>query len=258
MSYYSFVCLTLLQVAHHYPTIHHLTQTHPHVWLPKRVGTHFFQFSTLCPNFYPFANSWVECFMSREHCRSKDLKMKKRIETKNTVPASFSRTDTHRARTHLRTWRTHTDPKHTQSLIATDKALHWCTFCVFKNNMSHDRAIQSCYLNAVTTHRSSEGLRKEAYERVKSSVLMSYIQSSTGENRRWMWRLWKRSRLGCLLESHASQPGAEAAMCTVNQTEAPDWLLQTRLEWKEVYELFSDVCASELTTERMTEGEKES
>lgn len=31
----------LLQVAHHYPTIHHLTQTHPHAWLPKRVGTHF-------------------------------------------------------------------------------------------------------------------------------------------------------------------------------------------------------------------------
>lgn len=27
-----------LQVAHHYPTIQHLTQIHHHGWLPKRVG----------------------------------------------------------------------------------------------------------------------------------------------------------------------------------------------------------------------------
>lgn len=50
--------------------------------------------------------------------------------------------------------------------------------------------------------------------------------------------------LGCLLESQA---GAEAAMCSVNTTVDPDWLLQTRLEWKEVYEWFSNVCASELS-----------
>lgn len=29
----------ILQVAHHYPTIRHLTQTPPHAWPPKRVGT---------------------------------------------------------------------------------------------------------------------------------------------------------------------------------------------------------------------------
>lgn len=36
-----------LQVAHHYPTIQHLTQTHHHAWLPKRVG-----------NFSPFLNTF--------------------------------------------------------------------------------------------------------------------------------------------------------------------------------------------------------
>lgn len=53
LSYYAFFCLVLLQVAHHYPTIRHLTQTHPHAWLPKRVGTLFFLLlSKLYPNIH--------------------------------------------------------------------------------------------------------------------------------------------------------------------------------------------------------------
>lgn len=158
MSYHSLVCLTLLQVAHHYPTIHHLTQTHPHAWLPKRVGTHFFQFSTLYPHFYPFGNNWVDGTVSYQGSkvrlsveRSKD-KEKSRKQKHSVCQLQMSRY-TQSTHTHLRIRRTHTDPK--QSLTATDKALHRCTFCVFRNNMSQaaaaDRAIQSRYLNAVTT-----------------------------------------------------------------------------------------------------------
>lgn len=94
MSYYSLVCLTLLQVAHHYPTIHHLTQTHPHAWLPKRVGTHFFQFSALYPHFYPFGNNWVDGTVSYQGSkvrlsveRSKDKEKSQKTKTQ-CLPAS--------------------------------------------------------------------------------------------------------------------------------------------------------------------------
>lgn len=48
-----------LQVAHHYPTMHHLTQTHPHVWLPKRVGA----LHPLCYSLFTVCFYGCNCFI---------------------------------------------------------------------------------------------------------------------------------------------------------------------------------------------------
>ncbi len=158
--------IILLQVAHHYPTIQHLTQTHPHAWLPRRVGTHL-KFFMFYPNVYLCMSMWVDvCDLYRwSELRMSNYRKIKRIMEEKTLLFPAPDKQIHSEHTHLRAQSTHSNPKHMQSPNAPCKALRRCTFCVVKNNMSQaattDRAIQGHYLNAVTTHRGSERTASE-------------------------------------------------------------------------------------------------
>lgn len=160
-------------------------------------------------------------------------------------------TDTHRAHTLENTDHTYKSKAH----AVTDKALCRCTFCVIKNNMSQaataDRAIQNRYLNAVTTQSSSEARSQNGgilTRRQKQCADESTLSTAAGARTDGECGDYgkeagcKTCERGCLLGRQASETGAEATMCPVNMAEEPDWLLQTRLEWKEVCVCRSLLC----------------
>lgn len=142
--YYHFLklYLILLQVAHLYLTMRHLTQTHPHAWLPKRVGA---LYSLPYSLFYTLFMCLYICtgvtvfYQGSEERSWKPEKSESSIKNKKskfgfTVPALDRHINKNACKAHmyLRIMTPHTNLKPMQSLSATDKALSRCFFCVVK------------------------------------------------------------------------------------------------------------------------------
>lgn len=189
---------------------------------------------------------WCNSCISREHGGYLKIKRrmgdKKEIDESFTAPASFRQADTNRCTQSAHTWEyRHRSKAH--AVVTWQSSVQVHLLCRWNNTSqaaTADCAIQTRYLNVTTLVAQRGGVLTR---RQKQCADEFNIQQQ-GRQQTVNVATWGRKTCewGCLLERRASGAGAEASMCAVNTVEEPDWLLQTRLEWKGVYVCGSLLC----------------